>query len=295
MAAKRRLGRGLDALIAPLEGGSPDGAMEPEEAGILEIPLRKVELNPKQPRRLIDQEELQRLADSIRTSGVIQPVLVRPAGGMYQLVVGERRVRASKLAGRETIPALVRDIPDDKMLELALVENVQRADLNPIERAEAVRRMMAELGLTQEEVGRRIGFGRPTVANMLRLLELSAEIQAMVARGTLSAGHARALLRVPGDGAQLRLARGIVARGLSVRQAERMAARQAGGARPVRIHEPAPHVLRLEEALSESLGTRVEIRQQRNGGTVVVHFGDHEDFERLFGLLAGRDAADLAD
>ncbi|MHC4481850.1 MAG: ParB/RepB/Spo0J family partition protein, partial [Planctomycetota bacterium] len=190
--------------------------------GTEEIGLKRIELNPKQPRFDMDLEELDRLAESIRTSGVIQPVIVRPLGtvpGRYELVVGERRVRAAKLAGLETVPAVVRHVPDEKMLELALVENIQRADLNPIEKALAVQRMIDELDLTQEAAGRRLGLERPTVANMLRLLELSEGLQEMVSRGTLSAGHGRALLAVPHEGARARLARTIAARGLSVRQA----------------------------------------------------------------------------
>ena len=301
MAEKqRRLGRGLDSLIPSLDvqpaGGTErlDGLSAPGNAE-WQIPLKKIELNPKQPRFNVDPEELERLADSIRASGVIQPVVVRPgdaAAGTYELVVGERRIRAAKLAGLETVPALVRDVPDGKMLELALVENIQRADLNAIEKASAVRQMIAELALTQEEAGRRLGLDRTTITNLLRLLELSDEIQQMVSRGTLSAGHARALLSVENEGVRARLAKKISAKGLSVREAERLAVREAG-TRATRLHQPSPNVAQLEESLSQALGTRVEIRPgRRKGGRIVIQFTDHDDFERLYESLTGRRAED---
>ncbi len=282
MPEKRRLGRGLEALIP---------ALDPEPAGGVEhIPLKQIELNPEQPRFEIDPEKLEQLADSIRASGVIQPVVVRPAAsgpGLYQIVVGERRLRAARMAGLDSVPALVRDVPDDKMLELALVENIQRADLNPVEKAQAVRRMVSELDLTQEEAGKRLGLKRSTIANMLRLLELSDELQEMVSRGTLSAGHARALLAVDDEAARARFAARIVAEGLSVRQAERLAATGGGGRRAKRLRAPSPNVVQLEEALSSALGAQVEIKQKRKGGKIVVHFRDHDDFERLYESITG--------
>ncbi|MHC4593188.1 MAG: ParB/RepB/Spo0J family partition protein [Planctomycetota bacterium] len=287
------MGRGLDSLIPALASEFTEGAKAEE------IPLERLELNPKQPRFDVDLEELERLADSIRASGVIQPVVVRPAEssvGGYELVVGERRVRAAKLAGLAAVPALVRDVPDDKMLELALVENIQRSDLNPIEKAMAVRRMISELELTQEEAGRRLGLERSTVANMLRLLELSDELQQMVSRGTLSAGHARALLAIDREGVRARLARKIAAKGLSVRAAERLAAAEAGARGARRLREPSPNIVQLEEALSRALGARVEIKHRRKqGGKIVVSFSSHDDFERLYELLTGSSATEYPD
>jgi ParB family chromosome partitioning protein len=286
MADRRRLGRGLDSLIPTLE-------RETERAEPGEIPLQKIELNPNQPRAVMDPDELQRLAESIRSSGVIQPVLVRPTGAeSYELVVGERRVRAARLAGLEAVPAVVRDVPDEKMLELALVENIQRADLNPIEKAAAIRRMIAELELTQEDAGLRLGMDRSTVANLLRLLELSDELKEMVSRGTLSAGHARALLALPHEGARARLARKIVALGLSVRAAERMAGAEAAG-RPGRIRQPSPNIVELEENLSKALGTRVEIKPGRKqGGKLTIRYASHDDFERIYEALTGHATTD---
>jgi ParB family chromosome partitioning protein len=289
MAKKQRLGRGLDSLIPEMPEIEAPG---PEAPGVRELPLRRIELNPKQPRLEMDPEELERLSASIRESGVIQPVVVRPRGDIYELVVGERRLRATHMAGLDTIPAVVRDVPDDKLLELALVENIQRADLNAIEKATAVNRMIEELDLTQEEAGRRLGLERSTVTNLLRLLELSDELQQMVSRGTLSAGHARAVLTLEDQAARLSLARSAVAKGLSVRETERLAARLAGGQRRARIHEPSPNVAALEESLSEAFGTRVEIKQRSRGGRIVIHFRNHADFERIFEALTGRATLD---
>jgi len=288
MATKRRLGRGLDSLIPALTG-------EPEPRGVEEIPLSSIELNPKQPRTEIDTEELEGLAESIKSSGVIQPVVVRPGGAGsagYELVVGERRARAARMAGLETVPALVRDVADEEMLGLALVENIQRADLNPIEKARAVRRMISELDLTQEEAGRRLGLERSTIANLLRLLELSEELQGMVLQGKISAGHARALLAVGDEEVRASLARKIASEGLSVREAERLAARSGGSGSAAPVRTPSPNVVRIEEALSTALGARVEVKQKRKGGKIVIHFLNHDDFERLYESLTGQDASD---
>lgn len=293
MAKKQRLGRGLDSLIPDMPELEPQAPRAPQEqadapaGGVQAISLQKIELNPKQPRLQVDPQELERLSASIRESGVIQPVVVRPRGDVFELVVGERRLRATLMAGLESIPAIVRDIPDDKILEIALVENIQRADLNAIEKAKAIDRMIEELDLTQEEAGRRLGLERSTVTNLLRLLELSDELQQMVSRGTLSAGHARALLSVEDYDARLRLARLIVEKGLSVREAEQLAAREGAGHRAARIHEPSPNVAAMEESLSESFGTRVEIKQRRRGGRIVIHFRNNGDFERLYESLTG--------
>jgi ParB family chromosome partitioning protein len=288
MAEKRRLGRGLDSLIPALDD-MPAAEGWPEE-----VPLKRIELNARQPRFAVDPEGLERLADSIRASGVIQPVLVRPVGDMYELVVGERRVRAARLAGLESVPAVVREVPDEKMLELALAENIQRADLNPIEKATAVRQMIDELELTQEEAGRRLGLERSTIANMLRLLDLSDELKEMVSRGTLSAGHARALLGVEHEGVRARLARKVAAKGLSVRQAERLAASEGSAPRARRLREPSPNIVQLEEGLSRALGARAQIKRSRKkGGKIVVYFEDHDDFERLYELLTGSGTDEL--
>ncbi|MDP6438893.1 MAG: ParB/RepB/Spo0J family partition protein, partial [Candidatus Brocadiia bacterium] len=181
--SKRRLGRGLDSLISP--DGAPAGPESRSGEQGQEIELSRIELNPKQPRREMDPECLDRLAASVREAGVLQPIVVRPKGDMYELVMGERRLRAARLAGLDRIPAVVREVPDDRLLEFALIENVQREDLNPIEKAQAIGQLIQELELTQEQAGERLGMDRSTVANLLRLLELPGKVRDMVSRGTL--------------------------------------------------------------------------------------------------------------
>jgi len=291
---KRRLGKGLASLIGgagepkkPREEVAEDApeAKEPA-AGATEIELARIELNPRQPRKAMDEEALRGLADSIRSAGVLQPIVVREHGDMYELVMGERRLRASHLAGLEKIPALVRQVDDDRMLELALIENVQREDLNPIEKAEAIRQMIDELDITQEQVGEKLGLSRSAVTNFLRLLELPPEIRQMVSRGTLSAGHARAILRLEDAALQMRLVRRITRDGLSVRQAEKLA---AGGLeeRTPTERGVSPQVKRLQTALQESLGTKVEIRARGKNGRIIIHFAGNDEFERLFELMTG--------
>ena len=289
MSEKRRLGRGLDSLIPALEetAAAPAGVV-----GIQEIPLKKIELNPDQPRLDINPEELARLAESIRSSGVIQPVMVRPAGEMFELVVGERRVRAARMAGLAAVPALIRAVPDEKMLELALIENIHRSDLNAIEKAKAIRRLTDTRGITHEEAARRLGLDRSTVSNMLRLLELPEEVQLMVSRGTLSAGHARAVLAVEDEAARTRLAHRIAQSAMSVREAEHLAAANGGMRRVARLRPASPNIVHLEESLSQALGAKTEIRQKRKGGKIVIHFTDLQDFELLYELLTGRIAAE---
>ena len=285
MAHKKRLGKGLDSLI-------PSQESAPEE-GVMEIELKKIELNPDQPRQEIDEGELQGLADSMSSCGVIQPVLVREKGSLYQLAAGERRVRAARMAGLETIPAIVKDLSDEQMLEVALVENIQRQDLNAIEKAAAIRRIIDELELTQEEAGRRLGLGRSTVANFLRLLELPEDVQRMVSRETISGGHARALLSLDDADKQLKAARKIVAKELSVRQTEKLvsglknsanletASRGSSGGG----QSQSPHIRKLQNDLQEALGAKVKIRQKGRKGRIEVHFQGHDEFERLFDVL----------
>lgn len=220
MSAKQRgLGRGLGALI----GDFPE---EPESGAVTKLPLQKVEPNPDQPRRTFDEEELQALADSIAAHGVLQPLAVRASGGgFYQIIAGERRWRAARMAGLSEVPVVVLEADDRTVMELALVENLQRQDLNPVEEAEGYQRLMKEYGLTQEEAAARVGKSRPAVANALRLLLLPEEVRSLVEDGTISAGHARAILSLPAARLQKAAAQKIVALRLSVRQAEAMCKR----------------------------------------------------------------------
>jgi len=307
---KRRLGKGLASLIGmpdlsdasdlsddaePQQPVSPPtpaaDAPKAEAPGTepLEIELSRIDLNPRQPRQVMDREALESLAESIRSAGVLQPIVVRRKGDMYELVMGERRLRACLIAGRDSIPAVVRDIGDEHMLEFALIENVQREDLNPIEKAQAIRRLTEELAITQEQVADKLGLKRPTIANFLRLLDLPQEIQDMVSRGTISAGHARAVLMLQSQAEQVLLAQRIAAEGLSVRQAEKLAAK---GISPRVKAEPvvSAQVQRLRSALQESLATKVEILTRGKAGTrgrIIIHFADNEQFERLFELMTG--------
>ena len=272
---RQRLGRGLDALL----GAGPAAPC----GGPVEIELSRIELSPWQPRGGLKEEALKELADSIRSAGVLQPVLVRPKGQMFELVMGERRLKAAHLAGLSSVPALVRDVPDSRMLELALVENLQREDLGPIEKARAIERLIREGGLTQEEAASRVGLSRPSLANLLRLLELPEVVQGMVSRGTLSQGHARAILAVKDQAGRVALAERVARQGLSVRQAERL----ASGGPPPQKAPPSPHLARLEAALQEALSTRVEVRSRGRRGRIVIHFSDAEQCERLFELITG--------
>ncbi len=274
----KRLGKGLDALL-----GAPAGASE-----IAQLPLGELVPGSHQPREKGAPQGIQELAASIRETGVLQPIIARrgKAGG-YEIVMGERRWRAAKLAGLKTVPVVVREIADKDALVMALVENLQRRDLNPIEKARAFRKLTDTLSLTQTRAAARLGIGRVALSNTLRLLELPAQVKDMVSSGKLSAGHARALLMVK-DAARCRsLAGRIVAEGLSVRQAELLAGGRRRKAGPARTGRPAkaPQIVALERELSELLGARVRVQRSEKGGRVAIDFYTADDFEQLVALL----------
>ncbi|NWF99464.1 MAG: ParB/RepB/Spo0J family partition protein [Thermoanaerobaculaceae bacterium] len=270
------LGKGIAALIPEVP--------PPRRGGPSEIPVSEIRPSPLQPRRQFSQESLAALAASIREHGVLQPVIVTraPEGG-YHLVAGERRWRAAREAGLERIPAVVRETSGDlEMLTVALIENLQREDLTPLEEARAFHHLRADLGLSQEEIARRVGRDRSTVANSLRLLHLPLEIQELVETGALSAGHARALAGVADHGRQLELARRCVREGWSVREVERRSSE------PHRRRTPKPvdpETAAAAERLSLSLGARVEIVRGRRGGQLRIHFRDEQELIRLFRSL----------
>jgi ParB family chromosome partitioning protein len=292
VARRGGLGKGLGALIPP---GGTEGAAA-ETAGLDELPLASITPNRFQPRGHFDEEALSQLADSIREVGVLQPVLVRPTGdGKFELIAGERRWRAARRVGLQTIPALVRETDDAAALEQALVENVHRDDLNPLEEAAAYQQLIEDFGLTHDEVAARVGRSRATVTNTLRLLQLPPAIQKAVQEGKLSNGHARALLGTPDRAFQEQLAKQIVAEDLSVRatedavrehQGERNGAAPSGtdaspttpGARKLR----PPGLVELEELLGDHLETRVKISMGSSRGKVVVEFSTLEDLERIY-------------
>lgn len=280
---RKALGRGLEALI-------PGREEEEEERSIREIPLAAILPNPDQPRRTVLEEKgLAGLVESIRAKGVLQPILVQPrAGGGYELIAGERRWRAARLAGLSSVPAQVREVKGVERLEVALIENIQRQDLNPMEEARAYERLLNEFNLTQEEVSRRVGKERSSVANCLRLLNLPTGIQQEVASGRLSMGHARALLGVESAERQKQLCGRILRDGLSVRQTENIVAheRKNTGQKNRRASGDI-HVRALTEQLSRALSTRVEIRGTAERGTVMVSYYSLDDLQSLADILTG--------
>jgi len=265
---RKALGRGLEALIPGAGKPSPTAA-EANDLPDRELPIDAISRNPRQPRTTFDETALDELATSIRAQGIIQPLLVRPrAGGTYELVAGERRLRAAERAGLRTVPVVIREMSDDESLEIALVENLQRTDLSALEEAAAYERLMHDFGLTQEEVAERVGKSRPTIANTLRLLRLPEPIKQELARGRLTAGHARALLSIDDADAQLRAARQIVARQMSVRDTEKLTPSSRRAAEPARD----PHRQALERDLSAALGTRVRIHPRGRGGRIEIEY-----------------------
>jgi len=279
---RKALGKGLSALLP-----DPDAPGPAPEAG-LEVPVESLEPNPYQPRSPVDPEALTALAGSIRESGIVQPILVRRVGPRFQIIAGERRWRAAQRLGLATVPVTVRDVPDDRLLELALVENIQRQELTPLEEAHAFQRLQQEFHLTQEDVAAKVGRDRSTVANTLRLLRLGREIRDLIAAGKLDAGHGRALLGLERAEDQVHLAREAVRRGLSVREVERRVAllRAPRRARPRRD----PNTRAAEERLRAALGTRVQISRRGKAGTLRIVFGSEAELHRLFEVLlrAGR-------
>ncbi len=271
------LGRGLGALLG-------DEALRAPEGGSVSLRIAEVEPNPDQPRKQFDEQSLNDLAESIRRHGVLQPVAVRRlSSGFYQIIAGERRWRAARLAGLAEIPAIVFEADDRRAAELALIENLQREDLNPIEEAEGLQSLIEEYGLTQEEAALRVGRSRPAVANAMRLLSLCPPVREMVLTGALSAGHARALLSLPAQ-KQEQAARKTVAEGFSVRQVEALAQRLLSEEKPAKKQEPN-YLEEHEKRLSQGLGRRVRIVPGRQKGRVELEFYGNDDLDRLMSLL----------
>ena len=281
---KRALGRGLSALIpqasVPVQGDLP------ASTGIVRIPVERVLRDPAQPRKTFDEAKLRELAESIRTQGIIQPVLVRRDGADYRLIAGERRWRSAQLAGLHEIPAVVRDVTAAEAFELALVENLQRTDLNPLEEAEGYRRLIQEFGLTQDQVGERVGRDRTSVANALRLLQLPDAVKELLASGALGMGHARALLGM-GPGHQLVMtAERIVREQLSVRETERLVRTTRGSSTaPSRKPSGSTAARAVVEDLQRRLGTKVRLEDRGGKGTLEIDFFSYEDLERILALL----------
>jgi len=287
MSKRGGLGRGLSALIP----GAPEAG---EASGLLEVPVNAVSPNPKQPRTHFDDEAIASLAISIREVGILQPIVVRKAGAGYELIAGERRLRAAKLAGLATIPVVVRDTDDADTLREALIENIHREDLGPIELAEAFRQLLEELGLKQEELADRVGVSRSHIANTIRLLQLPIDVQQLLTDGKLQAGHARALLTLGDPEAQNTLALRTVAEDLTVRDVEDLVRRYVDGPTEKSVKtapvEPPPSdttMSEVEEILSEQLATRVQIQMGKKRGRVVIEFGSADDLDRIVSEIIG--------
>lgn len=280
---RKALGRGLSALL-PEPKASPASA----PGGASEVAVDRLESNPWQPRTAMEPARLAELAESIRRSGVVQPILVRPRGDRFQIIAGERRWRAARAAGLARVPVVVREVPDEELLELALVENIQRLELTPLEEAQAFQRLQTEFRLTQEDIAQRVGRDRSTVANTLRLLRLPRELRDLVAAGRLDAGHARALLALSRTEDQVELGREAVRKGLSVREVERrvsLARAPRGGTGASRKDA---NTRAAEDRLKAALGTRVELLRKGRGGTLRIAFKSEAELQRLFDLLVRR-------
>jgi ParB family chromosome partitioning protein len=272
---RRGLGKGLEALI-------------PSAPGVNEVSVDSIVPNPKQPRQMLDHEALEELATSIREQGVVQPLVVTKVEGGYQLLVGERRWRAAKLAGLEVVPVVVRDVSPQQMLELALVENLQREDLNPLEAASAYNHLLEEFDMTQQQVADRVGKNRVTVTNTLRLLKLPTEVKEALLQGKITEGHARAMLSLRSEKAQLQVLRAVLKSGLSVRQTEEMVRRlteeqEHKASAPVK----PPELQALEDKFRQALGTKVNLTRGSKGGRLVIYFYSEEELQGIYGRIVG--------
>lgn len=276
MSGERRgLGRGLEALI-------------PSTPGVTEVEIDSIVPNPRQPRQALDPQALEELAASIREQGLVQPLVVSQVAGGYQLLVGERRWRAARLAGLGMVPVVVRDVTPQQMLELALVENLQREDLNPLETATAYSQLVEEFGLTQQQVAEKVGKNRVTVTNTMRLLKLPPEVKEALLRGDITEGHARALLRLESAGAQLEVLQAVRRGGLNVRQAEELVRRlvELPRVRPAPRVKPA-QLRALEDKFRQALGTKVSLTRGSKGGRLVIYFYSEEELQSIYDHLVG--------
>lgn len=280
--AKSGLGRGLESLIG--EATAEVGAA-PEQT----LPIGKIVNNPNQPRKNFDKAALEELADSIKQNGVIQPIIVRKKGAKYEIVAGERRYQAAKMAGLKEMPVVIREVSDAEVFQLALIENLQRADLNPIEEAQGYKQLIDANGLTQEQLGKVVSKSRSAITNTLRLLDLPEEVQDMMAAGTLSAGHARAILSVPTKDGRIKLAKKVVDERLSVRQTETLAPLFSGTTQERAPRVPTPRSYkRAAKLLRTTLNTNVRVRNVRGRNKIEIEFGDEDDLARIVELFESR-------
>lgn len=280
MAKKAALGKGLNALFT--ETAAESGS-EPEAS----LPIASIVTNPDQPRKSFDETQLSELSDSIKQNGVLQPILVRKKGEKYEIVAGERRYQASKLAGLKEIPAIVREIDDAEVFQLALIENLQRSDLTPIEEARGYRQLLDTKGLTQEGLAKILSKSRSAIANTLRLMDLPQEVQDMMEEGQITAGHARAILAVPSEEGRIKLAQKVVAENLTVRQTENLAPLFSVTRDEVKPKNPAPQYFkRAARTLRQALDTTVKVKQVRGKNKIEIEFKDEDDLARIIDQLS---------
>ena len=280
--AKSGLGRGLESLMG--EANHEVGAMAPESS----LPISKIKPNPKQPRHSFDENALEELSDSIKQNGILQPLLVRKVGQSYQIVAGERRYQAAKKAGLKELSVVIKDISDEDVFKLALIENLQRSDLTPIEEAQGYRQLIDENGLTQEQLGKALSKSRSAITNTLRLLDLPVEVQEMMGEGKLSAGHARAILAVPSEEGRIKLAQKVVAERLSVRQTESLAPLFSGMQSEKKPRPVMPQSYkRVARQLRMTLDTNVKVKQTRGKNKIEIEFKDEDDLMRIISSIEG--------
>lgn len=279
---KKGLGKGLGALIPMIE--------EKDEKNIQEIDIDEIKPNERQPRKAFDEEKIKELASSIKEHGIIQPVILRKIKSGYELVAGERRWRAARLAGVKKIPAVVKDLTDAEVMQIALIENLQREDLTPLEEAMAYKRLMEEFGMTQEELASRIGKSRSQIANMVRLLSLEEEIQVMINQGKITAGHARALLAVEDSKERIKIAKKIAEEKISVRETEELAktiSLKSGKRTKKEQEEINPALIHVTEQLQRALGTKVRIKGSERRGRIEIDFYSEDELERILEVITG--------
>ncbi len=284
MSPKSGLGRGLDALI-------PGGEFVTAERGISHVPVDSISPNPRQPRQDFRAEELEELTDSIREHGVIQPLIVTPSNqaDRYTLIAGERRLQAARMAGLASVPVIVRDATDQQRLELALIENIQRADLNPLEEAEAYRQLYEDFSLSHEDISRRVGKSRVAVTNTMRLLRLPDSVKNALIEELISEGHARALLALSTPEAQSAALKTVISQDLTVRKTEELVRKLSGEKKTLLKTAPLPEITELEERLRTSLGTKVTLRSGKNGGSLTIHYYSNEELDALLDRLLNQE------
>jgi ParB family chromosome partitioning protein len=293
-SSRKALGKGLSSLLpgrAATPVAAPPPAAPAQPPTVNRLPIDQIEPNPNQPRTVFDPARLQELAASIQANGIIQPLIVRKIGDKYHLIAGERRWRASRLAGLKEVPIVIADIHDDRLLEVALIENIQREDLNPIEVAVAFEKLSNDLGLSHEEIGKRTGKDRTTITNMLRLLRLPGDVQLLLAEKRLSMGHARAILGLPTEELQREVAEKATAQGLSVRQVEQMVHNMTKAREVKKADTPEPVDPNVKAAIGEleaALGTRVRIVEKAPGkGKIEIDYYSQEDLDRIYAVITG--------